>query len=54
MSCTLTRSVNGMLLVIRGSSETKLGRLKVSRPSPGERSVRLLLSVFRSEFTKPE
>src|SRR5437879_3808526 len=39
ISCTLRRSLTGMFFVTRGSSETVRGRLKVSRPTPGARSV---------------
>src|SRR5713101_5014020 len=49
ISCTLRRSLTGMFFVTRGSSETVRGRLKVSRPRPGTRSVRRLESLFRSE-----
>src|SRR6266568_2540332 len=51
ISWTLRRSLTGMFFVTRGSSETVRGRLKVSRPRPGTRSVKRLESLFRSELS---
>src|SRR2546422_2861594 len=48
---TLRRSLTGMFFVTRGSSETVRGRLKVSRPRPGTRSVKRFESLLRSELT---
>src|SRR5713226_10187186 len=54
ISWTLRRSLTGMFFVTRGSSETVRGRLKVSRPRPGTRSVKRFESLFRSELTIAE